>query len=213
MKRSLAALALVALTTWPLGAAADPIPFKVLGGPSRATFKTDAPLETIVGNTSGQAVSGTLTVDPARPQSATGAIRVDLSTLSTGIAKRDEDMRSAQWLATADEANRYAVFQIKSVEIAGPLVPGKEAPARVFGTLTVKGKPVDLWADARVTYIKLAGAELESQKRFGFTEDNLKVKASFKTTFTNHGMQVPQLLVLKVSNDILIETDLTLVRQ
>jgi hypothetical protein len=33
------------------------------------------------------------------------------------------------------------------------------------------------------------------------------------TTFTDHGMQVPQLLFLKVSNEIQLETDLTFVRQ
>jgi hypothetical protein len=31
------------------------------------------------------------------------------------------------------------------------------------------------------------------------------------TTFTNHGMHVPQLLILKVSNDIQLEADLVLV--
>ena len=43
--------------------------------------------------------------------------------------------------------------------------------------------------------------------------DNIKVRAKVATTFTNHGMQVPQLLFLKVSNEIQLETDLTFVRQ
>ena len=33
------------------------------------------------------------------------------------------------------------------------------------------------------------------------------------TTFTDHGMQVPQLLILKVANEIPIEIDLTFVKQ
>ncbi len=53
----------------------------------------------------------------------------------------------------------------------------------------------------------------EAQKRFGFTPDNIKVRAKLATTFTDHGMQVPQLLFLKVSNEIQLETDLTFVRQ
>jgi hypothetical protein len=68
-------------------------------------------------------------------------------------------------------------------------------------------------ADGTVTYIKLTPEQLEQQKRFGFTADNLKVRARMTTSFTDHGMQVPQLLVLKVANEILIETDLTFVRQ
>ena len=37
------------------------------------------------------------------------------------------------------------------------------------------------------------------------------MNAKFATTFTNHGMQVPRLLILKVSNDIQLEADLVLV--
>jgi hypothetical protein len=48
---------------------------------------------------------------------------------------------------------------------------------------------------------------------FGFTSDNVKVRARFSTTFTNHGMQVPELLFLKLANEIHLETDLTFVRQ
>jgi hypothetical protein len=47
----------------------------------------------------------------------------------------------------------------------------------------------------------------------GFTSDNLKVKAKLGTTFTNHGIQVPQLLFLKVANEIQMVTDLVFARQ
>ena len=180
---------------------------------SSATFKTDAPLETVVGTTAGGAVSGTVTGDPARPQAATGTIRVDLSTLKTGIEKRDADLRSKNYLDTENEANRFAVFVLKGVEIGGPLDPGKEVPAKLKGTLTVKERPVDITADARITYVKLTPDQLESQKRFGFTSDNIRLKVKFNTSFTNHGMQIPELMFMKLSNDIQLETDLTLVRQ
>lgn len=193
---------------------AEPITFKLLPTISRATFKSDAPLETFVGNTAGPGIAGTLTVDPARPQGATGTVKVDLNTVRTGVDNRDRDMRSKDFLDTeAGEANRWAVFEIKGVDIAGPLEPGKESLAKVKGILTIKGKPIETVADARVTYIRLTPEQLENQKRFGFTSDNLKVRAKFGTTFTNHGMQVPQLFFLKVANDIQLETDLTFVRQ
>ncbi len=72
---------------------------------------------------------------------------------------------------------------------------------------------MDAVADATVTYIKLMPEQVEQQKRFGFTSDNLKVKAKWNSTFTNHGMQVPQLLFLKVANDIQMAADLVFVRQ
>ena len=81
------------------------------------------------------------------------------------------------------------------------------------GILTVKQRPVERVADTTVTWIKLTPGQLESQKRFGFTADNIKVRARFVTTFTDHGMQVPQLLVFKVANEIHLETDLTFARQ
>ena len=180
---------------------------------SRATFKTEAPLETIVGTTGGQgAVTGNVRLDPARPQDARGTIRVDLNAIKTGIDRRDAQMRSNTFLdSEANEANRWAVFEVKGIEIGGPLEPGKTVPAKVRGTLTIRGKPVETVADATIYYLRLTPEQVESQKRFGLTAESVRVNARFPTTFTNHGMQVPQLLVLKVSNDIQLEADLVLV--
>ncbi|MBI2528917.1 MAG: YceI family protein [Candidatus Rokubacteria bacterium] len=211
MLLTLLVVAVAASTALPASAAE--IAFKLLPTYSRATYKSDAPLETIVGTTAGPGVTGSLALDPARPQGAKGTVKVDLTTLNSGVPKRDEDARSPQYLDTANEANRHAVFELKSVDITGPLDPGKEMPAKVRGILTIKGKPVETEAKARVTYIKLTPEQVEGQKRFGFTTDNVKVRATFTTSFTNHGMQIPQLLFLKVSNEIQLETDLTFVRQ
>ena len=180
---------------------------------SRATFRTDAPLETIVGTTGGQgAVTGNVTLDPARPQEAKGTVRVDLNALKTGIDRRDAQMRNKDFFdSEGNEANRWAVFEVKGIEIAGPLEPGKTIPAKVRGTLTIRGKALDTVADSTVYYLRLTPEQVESQKRFGLTAESLRVNAKFATTFTNHGMQVPQLLILKVSNDIQLEADLVLV--
>jgi polyisoprenoid-binding protein YceI len=194
-------------------AGADTMAFKLLPNYSRATFKSDAPLETFVGNTAAEGVDGTLTLDPARPQAASGSVKVDMTTVRTGIEKRDADMRSKNYLDTEVEANRWVTFEVKSIEIAGPLEPGKTMPAKVKGILTVKQKPVERVADATVTWIKLSPEEVEAQKRFGFTADNIKVRARFATSFTDHGLKIPAILFYKVSNDIQLETDLTFVRQ
>jgi polyisoprenoid-binding protein YceI len=192
---------------------AEAMSFKLLPNYSRATFKSDAPLETFVGNTAAEGVDGTLTLDPAKPQTATGSVRVDMNLVKTGIEKRDADMRSKNYLDTEVAANRWVTFELKSVEIAGPLEPGKMVPAKVKGILTVKQKPVERVADATVTWIKLTPEQVEAQKRFGFTADNIKVRAKFATSFTDHGLQIPQILFYKVANDIQLETDLTFARQ
>lgn len=206
-------LATLGVALMPLAAPADPIVFKMLPNYSRATFKADAPLETIVGNTAGEGVTGNLTVDPAKPQGAKGTVKIDLATLNSGVGKRDEDMRGDKYLDTANPANRYAVFDIKSVETQGPLEAGKDMPAKVSGTLTIKGKPVERVADARVTWIKLTPEQVETQKRFGFASDNLKVRSKLTTTLSDHAIPIPQLLILKLSNDLQLEVDLTFVKQ
>ena len=207
------ALAVLILAVAPFSAAAQQMSFKVLPSGSRATFNTDAPLETIIGNTAGPAITGTVTGDLSKPQMATGSIRVDLTTLKSGIDKRDADMRSKDYLDTDNEANRYAVFELKSIEIGGPLERSKEMPAKLKGILTIKSRPLEVIADARVTYVALTPEQLETQKRFGFTTYNIRIKAKFNTSFTNHGMQVPEYLLLKLSNEIQIETDMTMARQ
>ena len=207
-----AALALVTVMAPASPAAADVITFKLLTNYSQASFRSDAPLETFVGTSALEGIQGTLAVDPAMPDAAKGGVRVDMTRVSTGIEKRDADMRSKNYLDTEVEANRWVTFDVQRVEVAGPLVPGKETPAKVHGVLTIKQKAMPKVADATVTYVKLTPDQVEAQKRFGFTSDNLKVKAKLTSTFTEHGMQVPQLLFLKVANEIQMLTDLVFVR-
>jgi len=208
----LCGLAVVAAASLPAAATAETIGFKLLPRYSYTTFKSDAPLETVVGHTADTGLQGELTVDPAKPQAAKGTVKVDMNTVRTGIDKRDADMRSKTYLDTDTEANRWVTFEVQSAELAGPLDSGKPVPAKIRGLLTVKQKPVERVADGTVTYIKLSPDQVEAQKRFGFTSDNLKVRVKLATTFTDHTMQVPQLLILKLSNDIAIETDLTFVK-
>ena len=208
----LSCVAIAVIAGAPVTALAEVMTFKLLPNYSRATFKSDAPLETFVGNTAAEGIQGTLTTDPLRPQDAKGTVRVDMNLVRTGIDKRDADMRAKNYLDTEVEANRWVTFEIKNVEIAGPLVVGKDVAAKISGILTVKQKPVPRTADATVTWIKLTPEQVEAQKRFGFTADNVKVRAKFLTTFTDHGIQLPQIFVFKVNNEIQLEADLTFIR-
>ena len=206
------ALALVLVTATPLPAVADAMNFKLLTNYSQASFRSDAPLETFVGTSALEGIQGTLALDPARPQDAKGAVKVDMNRVSTGIEKRDADMRGKNYLDTEVDGNRWVTFEVRKVEIAGSLEPGKETPAKVHGVLTIKQKSADVVAESTVMYIKLTPEQVDQQKRFGFASDNIKVKSKLGSTFTAHGMQVPQLLSLKLSNDIAIETDLTFIK-
>jgi polyisoprenoid-binding protein YceI len=205
--------AVVLLVAVPLSAAADLMNFKLLTNYSQASFRSDAPLETFVGTSALEGIQGTLAVDPTKPQDAKGSVKVDMNRVSTGIEKRDADMRGKNYLDTEVEGNRWVTFEVRRVEIAGPLEPGKETPAKVYGVLTIKQKPAEIVADSTVMYIRLMPEQVEQQKRFGFASDNIKVKSKLNSSFTAHGMQVPQLLFLKVANDIQMLADLVFVRQ
>jgi polyisoprenoid-binding protein YceI len=214
MRRFRCVLALVAAVgLLPTVAGAEVLKFKILTNYSQASFRSDAPLETFVGTSALEGIQGDLSVDPAKPSQAKGSVKVDMNRVTTGIEKRDADMRGKNYLETDVEGNRWVTFEVKQVEIAEPLVPGKETPAKIHGVLTIKQKPANRVADGTVTYIKLTPEQVEQQKRFGFTSDNLKVKAKLGSAFTDHGMQVPQLLFLKVANEFQMAVDLVFVRQ
>jgi polyisoprenoid-binding protein YceI len=204
---------LLTIAALPVQAAGDVMNFKLLTRYSQASFRSDAPLETFVGTSALEGIQGTLSVDPAKPQEGKGTVKVDMNRVTTGIEKRDADMRGKPYLETEIEANRWVAFEVQRVEISGPLVPGQEAPAKIHGLLTIKQKTVPRVADATVTYIKLTPEQIEQQKRFGFTSDNIKIRTKFHTTFTDHGMQVPQLLFLKVANQLELNADLVFVRE
>lgn len=204
-------LALV-LTVASAPATAETLDLVLLKKSSHASFRNDAPLETFVGTSAIEGIEGHLAVDPGAPHAARGAVRVDMTRVSTGIGKRDADMRSKSWLDTEVEANRWVTFEIQRVEIAGPLLSGKEVPAKIHGVLTVKQKAVSRVAEARVTYLKLTPEQVEQQKSFGFTSDNIKVKAKLTTTYTDHGMRVPQVLFLAVADEIELIAELLFVR-
>ena len=110
MNRALVKAACMALVLTGWGVAEAQIRTFNVNYTSRATFKTEAPLETIVGTTGGQgAVTGSVRLDPARPQDAKGTIRVDLNAVKTGIDRRDAQMRSNTFLdSETSEANRWA---------------------------------------------------------------------------------------------------------
>ena len=127
-------LVAIAAVSWPAAVAAQTISFTLLPRSSSATFKSDAPLETIVGHTADAGLQGQLTVDPARPQMAKGTVKVDMNTVRTGIEERDHDMR-AKYLQTGVEANRWVTFEVLSAEVAGPLQPGHAVKAKIRTSL------------------------------------------------------------------------------
>lgn len=83
-------------------------------------------------------VSGTLTLDPAKPKASSLDISIPVGSISTTNAKLDDELKGDKWFDVA----KYPAMTFKSTKVT-PTGPGS---AKVVGDLTLHGvtKPVTL---------------------------------------------------------------------
>ncbi|MGB5521326.1 MAG: YceI family protein, partial [Polyangiales bacterium] len=138
-------LILAACMAVPAVSQADATTFLVRAdGKSKATFVSDAPLETMVGKSSK--VSGNLAVDPADITKTTGSFKVPVVSLRTDNDLRDEHLQGDGWLDAKKTPNIH--FEITEVILgkkdSPALKSGKDRKVQVKGKFTAHGvsKPV-----------------------------------------------------------------------
>jgi polyisoprenoid-binding protein YceI len=195
---------LATLALGPVYAGAAPAEFVVLGKLSRAEFKTEAPLETIVGATTD--VAGAVSFDPERPETAHGRIEVGLVSLSTGGELLDQHLHERAWLWT--DQYPKATFEVTGVEIPRAAAPGATVRGKVHGRLTVRGVSKDVVADVLVTPLPPTADPRGATS--AAPGEVVRVEADLRTAFTNHGMQVPEVFLYRLSNDIQLTVTLVL---
>lgn len=154
----------------------------------RATFRSEAPLETINGVSNG--VTGTLRFDPSNLAATRGRIVMRVDTLRTGIELRDEHLHGSEWL----DARRHpeAVFEITGVSGATTLASGREVTMQVRGRFTLKGQTKDVTAEARVRW----------------DGSNLRGRARFSIRLSDYNITINEAVRLKVSNEVQVTVDL-----
>lgn len=98
-------------------------------GKSQIKFDSEAPVETINGvvNT----VNGNFTMDMSNFEATTGTIMLNIADMKTGVEKRDEHMRGADWL-NADK-NPQIKYQI--TKLSGLTKQSENGRHRVNGTV------------------------------------------------------------------------------
>ena len=109
-------------------------------GHTAAEFKARHMMVTWVRGHFGN-IQGTLQFDPAAPSQSTVEIEIDVSTLSSGDAQRDEHLLSADFLDVANHPKM--VFKSTEVEQIG------ESDYRVIGELTLRGVTREAILDVR----------------------------------------------------------------
>ena len=169
---------------------ADPTRFQVSDG--KATFVSDAPLETMTGTTAK--VTGTVTFDPADLSTTKGTFKAPVVSMRTGNDLRDEHLQSDSWLDA--KRNPHIVFEIIEVSGAESLKPKKNTKVKVKGKFTAHGITKIVEAKGTVKWTPVDGGK-----------DELRIKAKFTTKLEDHDVSVPAIVRLKVANEISVAID------
>jgi polyisoprenoid-binding protein YceI len=157
------------------------------GDPNQVVFASKAPVESFQGKTAQMA--GRIDVDPgAVGDSVTVRIEVDLASLDTGIAKRNQHMRENH-LETA----KYPKAVFTGAAVGGPagagLEPGKPMAFAVEGTFALHGVSRRLRTTVEVTLEEPGG------KR------QLRFKTAFPVSLAAYSISRPQFLFLKLADE------------
>lgn len=188
-------LALGALCVSTLHAEPVTFDFKDPKGVNNVVFKLDAPLESINGTASG--VSGSVTIDPEKPEAATGKIIVATDSLTVPNPMMKEHMLGDQWLnAKAHPEITFEIKKISDVERSG-----NKGEADVTGVFTLNGVSKEITVDAKVTYLPGRLAERHPQKLEG---DLLVIRSEFEIKRSDFNIQ-PGKNTDKVSEEIEVE--------
>jgi polyisoprenoid-binding protein YceI len=114
-------------------------------GQNLCKFHSSAPLEEFDGTADG--ISGSFTIDPQNLEATTGRIQVAVASMRTGIARRDEHLRSPDWL----DAERYPFITfelqgLKDIRITEQSNNRAVLTAKAVGIFSLHGvdKPMEL---------------------------------------------------------------------
>ncbi|HMK73173.1 MAG TPA: YceI family protein, partial [Myxococcaceae bacterium] len=119
-----------------LAASAEPRSWTLVKTSARARFNVDAPLDSIHGASTG--LSGTLSFSEETWATGTGRIRIDLSSFTTGLSLRDEDLRDQFFQVDRFPEATLDVTGIERVSAAA-LTLNTDVVAEAVGTLSLHG--------------------------------------------------------------------------
>lgn len=174
------------------------------GGRNTVEFNSEAPIEVIVGTTNQ--ISGNITFDPMDVQQAvSGRITVDLNTLTTGIALRDEHMKSDGYLNTA-------IYPLAEFDFDSPLKsditkiePGKPFDFVLGGKFSLHGVTRSITVTGKASYFK----EVKELVDYGYPGDMISFNGAFQVKLSDYNINRPQMLMMKLAEDINVRVNFT----
>jgi len=167
-------------------------------GKNYAMFSSEATLETVHGRTTK--VSGTIDADPASVADAKVDVSIDLASLDTGISMRNEHMRD-RFL----NVEKFPAATFKSVSVSGAksVAPNKPTDLNVTGDFTLHGVTKRITVPVRVVVIP----ESELTKSSRGAGDWVHATSEFGIKLSDYGIEVPQALVMKLSDALTVRLD------
>ncbi len=155
-------------------------------GRNVATIQSLAPLESIVTTTSD--IKAELAIDPANVlHNPRARFEIGLGTLDTGIALRNEHLKSPLWLDTKQfPTATFALTRVIAPTGVVPLQQGKTAVGEVEGDLSLHGvtRPVR----AQLSISTIAGTDATQKRLKG---DILHIRATFPLKLADFNINVP----------------------
>ncbi len=135
------------MTTWTL----DP-------AHSSANFSSRHMMVTTVRGQFKGGVTGTINFDPANPAAASVEATIQAASIETGVADRDNHLRSADFL----DAASHPAISFKSTKVE----PTGETSAKITGNLTIRGVTREVVVNA--DFIGVAKSAFDGKDRAGF---------------------------------------------
>ena len=169
-------------------------------------FSSDAPLEKIVGTTNN--IAGKVIVHPDDiTENLQASFELDLATIETGIAERDKHLRN-EYLETQKYPKAMLTVDdiIKvngeNTNASWRLEDKKSFYVTAQCTLNLHGVQKSIIVDkVKITYFK-ENDELRAVNMYG---NILKIDATFKVNLSDYNIKRPQLLFLKLSEELEIK--------
>ncbi len=203
MKRFLFLLtALLFVTAIPLAAFAKEVTFTARDpfGRDVVKFESSAPLETIIGTTN--LISGEVRVNPQDITKSRVTFEVDVVSFNSGNEKRDQDMREKFLQTDRYPRARFTLTRILSTANGRRLIDGEPIQIKAEGILSLHGVERPVVADLTVTYLKESDAT-----RSRLPGDLLRVSGTLPIKLSDFNIERPQLLFLRVSDDVKVSVD------
>ena len=171
-------------------------------------FESEAPIENIRGLSTE--AKGAITLDPAKPSSATGLVTLPVASLRTGNTTRDGHLQLPEWLDAKGYPDIVFSLGATTLDLKGPLALGATTTGRIHGTFTIKGTTRKVELPIKVAYI----AASDKLKKVMINGNALRVKGELTLKLADYGVNPPAHLAgLKVAEEVTVRFALTAVEK